>query len=378
MYRNYFNNGAMTPSATDARLVVRLDEIRDSFLLEAARWGYVSPATWESNAAAIRANLFPYRPGELIAQWRNFGWFPSFDPPTLNQFGGQVDSGFEVTLSTPVGSIYYTLDGSDPRLPGGGVSSNALLYSSSSSLEEMYIPAGSIWKYLDDGSNQATAWRESGFIDSAWSSGAAELGYGDGQVTELSYGPDAANKYTTSYYRHTFEVENASTVTSLELELLRDDGAVVYLNGTEILRNNMPDGTVVFDTFASIAVGGDSESTFYSFTLPADLLQEGSNVIAVEIHQINLTSSDLSFNLSLTGTSEGVVTPEDKILLEEDTTVLSRVLYGSDWAALSDAHFIVGDRVEPTVDNILISEINYNPDGSDDYEFIEIYLRFIV
>ncbi|MDF7799536.1 lamin tail domain-containing protein [Pontiellaceae bacterium B1224] len=129
MYRNYFNNGAMTQAACDARLVARMDEIRDSFLAEAARWGYVTPESWETKGETIRSDMFPYRAGELIAQWRSFGWFPSFDPPTFNQYGGSVLDGFQPILTSTDGTIYYTLDGTDPRLPGGAISQSALIWS---------------------------------------------------------------------------------------------------------------------------------------------------------------------------------------------------------------------------------------------------------
>ena len=74
-----------------------------------------------------------------------------------------------------------------------------------------YIHAGSTWEYLDNGSDQGTAWRNPGFDDSGWASGLAELGYGDGdEATVVSYGPDQQNKYCTTYFRHTFDVTDAS------------------------------------------------------------------------------------------------------------------------------------------------------------------------
>ncbi|MEP4077974.1 lamin tail domain-containing protein [Haloferula sp.] len=373
IYRNYFNNGAMTPAACDARLVARMDEIRDSFLLEAARWGYVSPATWETKGQAIRDNLFPFRSDELIAQWRGHGWFPAFDPPLLNQLGGQVTEGFGVTLTSPVGIQYYTLDGSDPRLPGGGVSSSAIIYSSASTTEEVLIPVGSDWNYLDDGSDQGTAWRGNGFNDAMWSSGAAELGYGDDQVTELGYGGDDDNKFTTSYFRHTFDAADVSEYVSLELRLLRDDGAVVYLNGVELFRDNMNDGAVTYTTFAKSGVGGAAESTFYPFILPGNLLAEGGNVLAVEIHQDDLGSSDISFNLELKGVRQLGGTTGEPVILTENATIQSRVLHDGEWSALSEALFFVGDPIAASAANLVVTELNYNPPGSEELtEFVEL------
>ena len=87
----------------------------------------------------------------------------------------------------------------------------------------------------------------------------------------------------------------SSGVISLEAALVRDDGAVAYLNGREILRSNMAQGNVRYDTFASLTVGGDEESAFQPFTVDPALLAVGKNEIAVEVHQTSRTSSAISF-----------------------------------------------------------------------------------
>lgn len=168
--------------------------------------------------------------------------------------------------------------------------------------ETTIVAAGSTWKYLDNGSNQGTAWRAPSFDSNSWASGPAQLGYGDGgEATLVSYGPDINNKFITTYFRHSFNVADASIFTSLTLRVLRDDGAVVYLNGTEVWRTNMPSGTVSYTTPATLAIGGADESTFFQTTISPSLLASGTNVLAVEIHQANVTSSDISFDLQLTG-----------------------------------------------------------------------------
>ncbi len=169
--------------------------------------------------------------------------------------------------------------------------------------ETPLVSAGSTWKYLDNGSNQGTAWRAASFNDSGWSSGAAQLGYGDGdEATLLSFGPNASNKFITTYFRHAFSVANPSIFTSLTLRVLRDDGAVVYLNGTEVWRTNMPAGPVGHTTPASVAIGGADENTFFQTNISPNFLVSGTNVLALELHQANVTSTDVSFDLQLIGT----------------------------------------------------------------------------
>ena len=168
--------------------------------------------------------------------------------------------------------------------------------------EEVILMRGSVWQYLDNGTDQGTAWREPGFDDNTWSSGTAQLGYGgNGEVTTVSYGPDSSNKYATTYFRNTFNVNDAAEYSNLKLSIIRDDGAIVYLNGTEVARTNITANTVTYQTYANSAVGGSDETTFFDFNVNPELLINGENTIAVELHQANATSSDLSFNLELTG-----------------------------------------------------------------------------
>ncbi len=179
------------------------------------------------------------------------------------------------------------------------------------------IAKNSAWKYLDNGSDQGTAWRANGFNDSAWVSGNGQLGYGDGdEATTISYGSDANNKYVTTYFRKTFNVANPASVSGLTLKLLRDDGAVVYLNGAQVASSNMP-SPFAYNTFASSAIGGADESTYFTFNIsPANLQRangnaealNGTNVLAVEIHQANATSSDVSFDAELTATNAPTAT----------------------------------------------------------------------
>lgn len=174
------------------------------------------------------------------------------------------------------------------------------------------IPANSTWRYMDNGSDQGTAWRSLSFDDNSWKSGSAQFGYGDGdESTVVSFGYNSSGKYTTTYFRKTFDLTDPSAISFLNLSLLRDDGAVVYLNGTEVFRSNMPDGSISYLTTASSYIEAANESEFYTAAIDHSLLLSGKNVIAVEIHQHSGTSSDISFNLSLTasGTCQSPAQP---------------------------------------------------------------------
>ncbi len=98
-----------------------------------------------------------------------------------------------------------------------------------------------------------------------------------------------------------FDVTDPGAVSALNFSLLRDDGAVVYLNGTEIYRTNLPSGAIGYSTLASANVSGTAENAFLNFIAPTSLLVPGANVIAVEVHQDFAGSSDISMDLRLLG-----------------------------------------------------------------------------
>jgi hypothetical protein len=165
------------------------------------------------------------------------------------------------------------------------------------------IRTGWVWKYFDQGLDQGVAWRGLTYNDAAWASGPAPLGYGDGdEATVVGSGP-TGNAHVTTYFRASFVAFEATVFSALTVRVLRDDGAVVYLNGVEAYRTGMPEGTISFNTLANVtAVGTDETSNYHQASLDPSLLREGLNIIAVEVHQVQPSSSDISFDLALSGT----------------------------------------------------------------------------
>ena len=165
-----------------------------------------------------------------------------------------------------------------------------------------FLPPGSAWHYLADGSDQGTAWRLNGFNDTAWLVGSAPLGYGRTDLaTLIGFGPDPANKPISSYFRNTFTATNVAALYSAVLRVRRDDGCVAFLNGAEVFRSNMPTGFVNNVTWALGAAVGPDETTFFETNIDPALLIEGTNVLAVEVHQVGPASPDLAFDLELLG-----------------------------------------------------------------------------
>ncbi|MHA7963211.1 S-layer homology domain-containing protein [Paenibacillus sp. CAU 1782] len=164
------------------------------------------------------------------------------------------------------------------------------------------------WKYLDTGVDQGNSWQSS-YGDKDWAIGQAPLGFAATTTkfgslnTTISFGSDSRNKHTTSYFVTNLNVDldEINSYGQLLGNFGIDDGAVMYVNGTEVFRAGMPEGTITYSTFAT---SNKSNPVLYNeIDLTAPLkanLQDGDNVIAVEVHQSTLTSSDLYFDMELT------------------------------------------------------------------------------
>ncbi|MEN8680697.1 MAG: lamin tail domain-containing protein, partial [Akkermansiaceae bacterium] len=347
-------------------------------------------------------NWFPVRDDRFLDSLRSADLYPAIEAPVYSQHGGALPAGTGPTLRVPstVTRIYYMFgEGDDdltdfahsldPRLVGGGINPAATMITlggggGGGPVTTVFVDSGDDWKYLDDGSNQGTAWRAAGFNDGSWAAGPSQLGYGDGdEATEVSFGGDSNNKHATTYFRKTFTIADPSIFEDFTLNFTFDDGIVVYLNGQVVARENVADGAA-FDDFAT-GNGGDNNSG--SRTLfPADFLA-GSNTFAVEIHQVSASSSDISFNLDLTGNPPGggSTSTSEPVIITEPGWLFSRSYNSNtgEWSALNSA-FFTPDTVPADAGNLIISEFNYQPGeptsaaeiaistDRDDYEFIEL------
>jgi CotH protein/lamin tail-like protein/Big-like domain-containing protein/thrombospondin type 3 repeat protein/immunoglobulin I-set domain protein len=165
----------------------------------------------------------------------------------------------------------------------------------------MFSMGASAWKYLDNGSNQGTGWIVPALNDSSWSNGVAILGFGgNGEVTTVRRLNGQGTTNVTIYLRKKFVVPTLNGITGGALTVMRDDGAIAYLNGVEIFRNNMPASGVTFTTFSSENVSGSGpENAQYTTNFSPGLLTVGTNTFAIEVHNSSLGSTDLSIDAAL-------------------------------------------------------------------------------
>jgi hypothetical protein len=161
------------------------------------------------------------------------------------------------------------------------------------------IAQNAVWKYLDKGLDiTAAPWKSADYYDGFWASGPSPLGFSLTNIaTTISYGDFPTNRYTTTYFRREFTMDFIpSAVTA---RVLRADGAVLYLNGQEIARHNLPAGDIGSGTFALSAVTGLTAVTYYDVPLSASNLVVGRNLLAAELHLSSLVREAAGFSLEL-------------------------------------------------------------------------------
>ncbi len=227
------------------------------------------------------------------------------------------------------------------------------------------IPWNSTWKFSDSGYapvSGAVDFKNPAYPDGGWLSATAglpasaqrDLGYGDGdEVTPYMYAgcgarpavanPSCGTKYWTTYFRQQFTVPSVAAFAGFQINLHRDDGAVIYINGIEVSRTNMPAGTIAYNTPALTAMEGANEDTVINIGTSAFV--NGVNTVSVEVHQSSQSSSDLSFRMQLLGVPLNTTwnsTSSDLTLASCSEVMWAGLYWGSSLGNSADVSWRVG------------------------------------
>ena len=194
------------------------------------------------------------------------------------------------------------------------------------------VPIGAQWRYFN--SERFDDWRESDFDDADWDVGAAPFGFEDESLPFPIQTPLSPIEIA-GFFRHRFTVAPGDADWTYRVGTFVDDGAAVYVNGVEVARVRLPEGS----PFASSAV--NEAGAEGDFTVPPGVIVEGENVVAVEVRQVDPGSSDMIFGLELHSESPGIPGP-----------------------AFANAVALL--------DGLRISEIHYHPADGEQLEFIEL------
>ncbi len=397
VHRHFFGGGALyvDPSRPEwdpenpelnvpaARFMRLCDLVDRAVVPESARWGdqHVSPAYtrdehWQQERDNLLTNYFPYRSAVALAQLRSSGLYPRIEAPELNRHGGTFTSSFAVLMTVPAGRIFYTLDGGDPRLPGGAISPLAIEIPARERTHPLHPGAEMRFLVPRDGS-LGLDWTRLDFDDSSWPQGRTGVGYERSSgyedliltdVEETLYGQGSS-----VYLRIPFVLDDVDDKLPV-LSMKYDDGFVAYLNGRRIVVANAP----TFPRWDSLAITLRSDSLgrrFQEFDLGeyAGLLRSGRNLLAIHGMNHTTTSADLIL-LPQLELIEPLV-PKGPVL-NTTTVVKARAWVDGQWSALAEAAFVDA--------SLRITEIMYHPPdpplgpagagphAPDDYEFIEI------
>ncbi|NIP92578.1 MAG: hypothetical protein GWO24_03550, partial [Akkermansiaceae bacterium] len=306
-------------------------------------------------------------------------------PPIFSRTDGPVAAGTVLTMSNPNsvgGTIYYTNDGTDPRLPANA--STTTLLPAGSSLKWI-IPTDAIanWNTLGGPSNLGS-----------WNNGSAGIGYENSPADYAGMINTTVPSGTTSVYtRFTFKIPDQAiidTFNTLSLNVRYDDGFAAYLNGVKIAGPNAP-ANPAWDSRATGQHPDSAASKYEPIDVSSFLgrLRVGDNVLAIQLLNTGTTSSDLLLDPQLVGGSSGsIIAPGARaysggIPLRSSQTLKARVLTPTGWSALETGTFLVGSG-PASASNLAVSEINYRPalptpaeralgfDVRTDFEFVEI------
>ena len=229
------------------------------------------------------------------------------------------------------------------------------------------------WHYYDDG-EAPSDWQATNFDDSNWSVGMAPLGFSmKGVATTVSYGDDSQHKHPTTYFRQRVTLSKAPAANdSFVMSYQVDDGFVVYVNGQEAGRVNMPNGNVDYDTFSQTYAGdtpfeGDIE-------LPASLFHKGNNVVAVEVHNTSYTSSDLYWaallQTTISDADEEEFVSSDPVISMPDDAKLSLV---ATFRPMTDEERAVGNIVPVRINEVSAANAIYVNEYFKHNEWVELY-----
>jgi hypothetical protein len=415
---HFFDGGALTTADSQARYLTRATEIDRAIVGESARWGdflratpYTRNVEWVAERDRIVNQFLGPRTATVLGQLRTAGLYPSVDAPNFTidgdaQYGGIVFTGAEFAIGDPNaagGKIYYTLDGSDPRITGSSTATTVLVNDTvNNPLARVLVP-----KVANGGDLLGDTWRGAAanepFNDnpstSPWKAVTGGLGIGyDTQLSPVDYNPlinfNLQTDMTTSpvnpsaFFRVPFTVtsEQIAAFDSLRLRMKYEDGFVAYINGVQVAAAGAPT-TPAWNSNASFPRNDSLAAAFADFNLtgaPSVLLRPGLNVLA--IHGLNRPINATEFDFLIVPRLEGVGTLDvaptaieytGPVSLAETTLANARVKRSGIWSALTTSLYTVETPLR-------ITEVNYHPrnrsdaevaagfTNDDDFEFLEI------
>jgi hypothetical protein len=392
--KHFFNGGPFSPEFLIDRYRELASEVELAIIPESARWGdqhFAVPLTqddWYNEREWILNTYLPQRSDIVLNQFRQADLYPDLDAPVYHvnnavQHGGVITSEDRISITAAEGTIYYTLEGSDPR-PSSNSTGNSVVIVPEDMQKRVIVPKAAIaqnWK--SEAAFDAEGWLlclgEPGGVGYE-----RESGY-DGYLT-LDVEDEMYSKNATCYLRIPFNLGAGvlDSLTACTLKIRYDDGFIAYLNGSEVARRNFT-GNPQWNSKATSQNSDESAINFEDIDISQSIskIKEGGNILAIQGLNATTTSSDFLISAKLTGEKETgnssgpAVSPHaveylSPFTLNQTTQIKSRTYQNGKWSAINEAIFTIPSQLN----NIIISELHYHPLTQDtidesEFEFIE-------
>ncbi|MFC1601650.1 lamin tail domain-containing protein [Candidatus Sumerlaeota bacterium] len=292
-YSGRFNNAGDRAALMNSLLEV-VDEV-----------SYKDNVPWPKDADGTGSSL------ELLNPGLDNRWPETWAAGALNGTPGLPNSVYEADPSPVVRVLRH-----DPAVPtssdsvavtafildDSAISTAGLHYDAGNARPNFGVFVGETWKFFrgwSEPSGGTTDWTGTTFDDSSWEQGPTGIGYGDGDDATIL--DDMQGNYVSVYLRKTFTVDDAASVLQLNLRADWDDGFIAYINGQEVARRDMGAAGQFFAyNTGSAALHEVGVTENIDLASMIGYLQTGANVIAIQCHNDNPASSDLSMIPELT------------------------------------------------------------------------------
>lgn len=387
LQKHFEPGAALTPEASLTRWNKYAELLDIAIVCESARWGddrqsrpYTRDAEWIEEVNTVREDFFaseePNRTSYFRNKWENDEWpggdiakyvaGPDFLIDGSPSLGGVLETGKMISFDTSTGSVYYTLDGNDPRVPATVSEPEVLL--------PERVPATALVP-MDD--SLGNTWQLANFDDASWLSGTTAIGFDYPDLTGL----DASSMQGVNasiYIRVPFELTDQAAldeIGSLSLNMRYEDGFVAFINGVRVASSNAPT-TLEWNSSATSSNSDSVAVNFEAFDASAGIaaLNVGTNILAIQLMNSTQGGSDslampqLTYeSASAAGLSPDAILYTEPLALSTSSEINARTFNADGWSAVKTGQFIVEPVAE--LGDVVISEFDYHPADPDEPEF---------
>lgn len=387
-HKHMFNDGILTTERATNTLLARIGEIDMAIIGESARWGdqrsdrtdnpYTRADWWAEADGFLVQQYLAQRNTVLLNQLKTRQLYPDIEAPVFSRHGGHVATGYNLTMSAPEETIYYTIDGNDPYREVAPPAEGSIVLVDQNAQKYILIPtAGTPDNWTgDDPSYDDSGWNDGVFVADKAGGVGYEREVGNRDYISYNVDGDMYGVNSCAYIRIPFVIAPGSMVNKqyMELRVRYDDGFIAYINGTEVARSDTFTGVPAWNSTAASHEATATEA--FDISQHINKLSSRENVLAIHGINSSRTSADFLVWVEMVASnsapagdiSDSAIVYASPLTLDRSVHVKSRARSQGAWSALNEAVFAVG----PVAESLRITELMYHPADSNDAEYIEL------